>query len=191
VLVSALLLAFTGIRGWLMEILAIQVALSGLPPGYADLVKRFLSGEPGLLVMALVLAPLLEELIFRWGAFRLFEWMGMPPPAVIALSTLVFAALHPAPQVPAAIAFGLLGGHLYQATRNLGWAIGAHFLWNLCGLVDGYLQRERVEALLVPNYVYSATHFPIAYLAVCLALSVVGLLLYRAAIRQETGSLPG
>ena len=190
-LVSALFLAFTGIRGCLMEILAIQVALLGLPPGYAELVKRFLLGDPGLLVMALFLAPVLEELVFRWGAFRLFEWMGMPAPAVIALSTLVFAALHPGPQVPAAIAFGLLAGHLYQATRNLGWAIGAHFLWNLCGLIDGYVQRERVEALLVPGYTYSATHFPVAYLAVCVALSILGLLLYRAAIRRKTGPVPG
>lgn len=174
-----------------MEIGAIHVALLGLPPGYVDLVKRFLSGDPGLLLMALVLAPVLEELIFRWGAFRLFEWMGMPAPAVIAMSTLVFAALHPGPQVPAAIAFGLLGGHLYQVTRDLGWAIGAHFLWNLCGLLDGYIQRERVEALLVPDFAYSATHFPMAYLAICSVLSIVGLLLYRAAIRHERWSVPG
>ena len=167
-----------------MEVFALQAGLLGLPAGYPDLVRRFYAGDAGLLLAALILAPLLEEFIFRWGAFRLLEWLHAPPPAVIALSTLAFATLHPAPQVPAAVVFGLLVGHLYQRTRHLGWAIGAHFVWNLGGLVEGYLQKARVEQLLVPGYTYSPTHFPVMWLAACVLLSVAGLWLYRTAIRR-------
>ena len=94
----------------------------------------------GLTVTGAVVAPLGEELIFRAGLFRLLRRM-LPRPAAVALSALVFAALHQnaATFLPLAV-LGALLALAYEKTGSLLVVVVAHGLFNLnsiAGIVSG------------------------------------------------------
>lgn len=102
------------------------------------------AGFPGLeLLIVVVPAVLHEELLFRGFAFqRLLAWNV---PLAVALSSVVFAALHlgneaigPLSLVNIALA-GVLLALSYLVFRNLWAPLGVHFGWNaLSGPVLGH-----------------------------------------------------
>lgn len=119
---------------------ALQVA--GLPVERQDLIAMFANAEsPWLLVvmitLAVVIAPLTEEFVFRAGLFRFLRtriprWLAFVAPA------LFFACLHVnwntlqglsslAPLAVLAVLFSLA----YERTGQIGTAIVAHALFNL------------------------------------------------------------
>jgi membrane protease YdiL (CAAX protease family) len=90
-----------------------------------------------LMVLAIVMAPITEELVFRAGLFRYCR-TRMPRWASLLVPSLFFASLHVnwstldglasfAPLVVLAIMFSLA----YEHTGNIGTAIVAHALFNL------------------------------------------------------------
>ncbi|CAI7919585.1 unnamed protein product, partial [Closterium sp. NIES-53] len=83
-----------------------------------------------LIFVAGVLAPILEETIFR--AFlltSLTKWM--PVPLAVAGSACAFAAAHMTPnEFPKLAALGLVLGFSYVRTRNLLTPIIIHSVWN-------------------------------------------------------------
>ncbi|CAI5525205.1 unnamed protein product [Closterium sp. Naga37s-1] len=83
-----------------------------------------------LIFVAGVLAPILEETIFR--AFlltSLTKWM--PVPLAVAGSACAFAAAHMTPnEFPKLAALGLVLGFTYVRTRNLLTPIIIHSVWN-------------------------------------------------------------
>lgn len=116
----------------------------GIPAEQQDLIRIFAEAKSpvflvGLIVLATVIAPLGEELVFRAGLFRFFRahlprWMAILVPAVI------FAALHVswtshnmeglasfAPLVALAVLFSIA----YERTGHIGTTIVAHALFNL------------------------------------------------------------
>jgi uncharacterized protein len=108
-----------------------------------DLVGMFQSIDNPILfaamaILAVVVAPLNEELLFRAGLFR-FLRERMPFPGAAAVSSIAFALLHaPGASMPAVAAlFGLamLLCYLYARTGNLAVPIVAHALFNLNTLV--------------------------------------------------------
>ena len=116
--------------------------LCGLPVDHQDLIGMFAHADsPWLLaimiVLAVVIAPLTEELVFRAGLFRYFR-TRLPRAAALVVPAVFFASLHVnwstlqglaslAPLVVLAIAFSLA----YERTGQIGTAVVAHALFNL------------------------------------------------------------
>lgn len=109
--------------------------LIGLPPERQDLVRLFTETKSPVLlvfmiVLATVLAPVTEELIFRAGLFR-FARTRLPRWAALLLPACCFAALHNhfatfAPLVVLGVIFSLA----YERTGRIATSIVAHGLFN-------------------------------------------------------------
>ncbi|MFM8334596.1 MAG: aldehyde dehydrogenase family protein, partial [Opitutaceae bacterium] len=89
-------------------------------------------------VLAVVVAPLTEELVFRGLILRglLGRWR---PAAAIIGSAVLFAATHLNPaQAPVAMLLGLVLGWAYVRTRSLGLCIAGHALNNAATYVTDF-----------------------------------------------------
>ncbi len=130
-LVTALpvLLALNLLWTWLLE-------RFGFPLDQQELVELFRRADSPALVgvvvfMAVLVAPVVEELIFRAGIFR-FLRTRIPRPVALGLQAVVFALLHGnfaafAPLVVLGIAFALA----YERSGRILVPIIAHGLFNL------------------------------------------------------------
>jgi membrane protease YdiL (CAAX protease family) len=108
----------------------------GLPDEPQDLIARFAENKSvlvtvGMLVVACVLAPLSEELLFRAGLYRFVRQKLGRTPALL-VSSLCFGALHAnwAGSLPLAV-LGMLLAIVYEATGSLRVIVLAHGLFNL------------------------------------------------------------
>jgi uncharacterized protein len=117
--------------GW-MELLR----FFNLPEEPQDLIALFNQTKSvfvvaGMLVVACVLAPIYEELLFRAGLYRFIRHRLGRMPALL-LSGLCFGAMHGnwAGFLPLAV-FGMLLAVVYEATGSIRVAIIAHGLFNL------------------------------------------------------------
>ena len=118
----------------------------GLPTGRQDLIGMFANAQSFwqlavMITLAVIIAPLTEELVFRAGLFRYLRtriprWLALVLPAVI------FAVLHVnwstlqglssfAPLVVLAVVFSLA----YERTGRIGTCIIAHACFNLNTIV--------------------------------------------------------
>lgn len=139
----------TGIRyaaGTLLVALPVLTLLSfgwtellrifGLPDEPQDLIARFAETKSvvvigGMLLVACVLAPLSEELMFRAGLYRFVRQKIGRVPALL-VSSICFGILHGnwAGFLPLAM-LGLLLALVYEATGSLRVIVIAHGLFNL------------------------------------------------------------
>ena len=118
----------------------------GLPTDRQSLIAMFANADSAFLlaimiVLAAVLAPITEELVFRAGLFRFFRsWIPRWPALIV--SALLFASLHVnwvtlegltsfIPLMVLAVMFSLA----YERTGNIGTPIMAHALFNLNTIV--------------------------------------------------------
>lgn len=109
---------------------------AGLPDAPQDLISVFSdTSSPfvvaGMLLVACVLAPLSEELMFRAGLYRyLRQRLGRAP--ALLLSSVCFGALHGnwAGFLPLAV-LGMILAVVYEATGSIRVVIVAHSLFNL------------------------------------------------------------
>lgn len=109
--------------------------LCGLPVEPQDMIGRLVNAESpallvGMIVLAVVTAPITEELIFRAGFFR-YARTRLPRWAALLVPACFFAALHQnlatfAPLVALGIVFSLA----YERTGRIGTAMIAHGLFN-------------------------------------------------------------
>jgi membrane protease YdiL (CAAX protease family) len=114
--------------------------LCGIEAEKQDLVEIFANAKsPALLVfmivLAAVIAPITEELLFRWGIFR-YARTRLPRWIALLLPGVLFGALHAnlasfAPLVALGIIFSLA----YERTGRIGTTIVAHGLFNLNTIV--------------------------------------------------------
>lgn len=103
---------------------------AGTVDGVLPLLGGGVGGYLGLLGVTAVLAPVLEETLFRGF---LLPWLTtwLPGPAALLLSATLFAAAHFAPRdFPQLLALGLVLGAAYGRTRNLAVPMAIHGLWN-------------------------------------------------------------
>jgi membrane protease YdiL (CAAX protease family) len=108
----------------------------GLPEQRQDLVGMFARADSLalltlMILLAAVIAPIAEELVFRAGLFRYFR-TRMTRALALLLPAILFALLHAnfasfAPLVLLAIIFSLA----YERTGRIGTSIVAHALFNL------------------------------------------------------------
>jgi len=106
-------------------------------PGTIDAVLPLLrSGEGSagrfvsVLTVTSVLAPLLEEVVFRgFLLVSLTKWL--PTPGAVLFSSVIFGAAHFAPRdFPQLVTLGIVLGFSYARTRNLLTPMFIHSLWN-------------------------------------------------------------
>ena len=116
---------------------ALAAAVSGSEPvgrGTADAVAGVLGADAStvaaLFVVTAILAPILEETVFRGFLLpSLTKWM--PVPAAVCVSALAFAGAHlSARDFPQLAAFGVLLGFSYARSRNLLTTMAVHGAWN-------------------------------------------------------------
>lgn len=83
-----------------------------------------------LLFMSGVLAPILEETVFRGFLLTsLTKYLSLP--ASVFVSSLIFAACHFSPRdFPQLLALGMVMGFAYARSRNLLTSITIHAVWN-------------------------------------------------------------
>jgi membrane protease YdiL (CAAX protease family) len=108
----------------------------GQPPQKQEVVDLFIHAKPGLelsviMLFAIVVAPVAEELAFRLGIFRYVRGR-LPRIAAFALPALMFAAAHPtlAAVLPLFI-FALIQSFAYERTGRIAVPMIAHGLFNL------------------------------------------------------------
>ena len=94
--------------------------------GGEDQATRFLS----ILAVTSVLAPALEEVVFRGFLLAsLTKWL--PTPGAVLFSSVIFAGAHLAPRdFPQLCVLGMVLGFSYARTRNLLTPMMIHSLWN-------------------------------------------------------------
>ncbi|MBD5584315.1 MAG: CPBP family intramembrane metalloprotease [Clostridia bacterium] len=87
--------------------------------------------RPMYAIIALVAAPLFEELFFRGILFECLQ-ERIPWPFASLIASAVFAAIHGSnAQVYGAFILGLFLCMLYHVTGNIGWNVLFHSLYNL------------------------------------------------------------
>jgi membrane protease YdiL (CAAX protease family) len=104
-------------------------------------------GAPGTavvdLLVAVLLAPLVEEVVFRGFVFRALD-EHLHPLLAAGASALLFAAVHVPWDLDALVslfALGLITAYTYRATRSLWPCIIAHAGYNACVLLAGLILR--------------------------------------------------
>jgi membrane protease YdiL (CAAX protease family) len=147
---ATVLIAFPLVQGVALAWQALLGAC-GLPVETPDNVQIFMDLHSPLLrvlyvLLAIVVAPLTEELLFRAGLFRYFRGR-FPRWIALWLPALVFGAMHltraPLASLSALAPLVVLGVILslaYERTGRIGTAIVAHSLFNLitvCGVLLG------------------------------------------------------
>lgn len=108
----------------------------GLPEEVQDAVAIFANTKSplviaGMLIVACVLAPMMEELLFRAGLYR-FCRQRLGRGAALAISGILFGAIHAnwASFLPLAF-LGVMLALVYEATGSIRVAIVAHAFFNL------------------------------------------------------------
>jgi membrane protease YdiL (CAAX protease family) len=95
------------------------------------------------LLVLLVIAPVLEEAVFRAGLQDLLMRSRYRPIVCVGIGALAFTAAHalarPEPMTAAVLLPGLLLGLVYQHTRSLRACIALHAAMNACWL--GFIAR--------------------------------------------------
>ncbi|CAK0785045.1 hypothetical protein CVIRNUC_008250 [Coccomyxa viridis] len=133
-----------GLLGVVLSPVAIGLTVTALtysgyePPvggqGTADGVARIISLDffsyAGLFTTTAVLAPILEETVFR-GFLLTSLSKYMPAPAAVVVSSVAFGAAHLSQRdFPQLVALGVLLGFSYVRSRNLATPMLIHGAWN-------------------------------------------------------------
>jgi membrane protease YdiL (CAAX protease family) len=144
--------------------------------------SRMLSGGFVSIVSVCVIAPIIEEMLFRGIVLRSFL-VSYSATSAILLSSLLFALFHlTVTQLPVAFIMGCLLGWLYFRTRSLWPSILAHFLYNSFTMFlwsTYYSSETQVK--------FSPEFNSIGVTIGALVFSTVGIVLLYYILRPESG----
>lgn len=115
-------------EAWLFELLAAVFPLSGWERNWFAAIG---AGDPGMLLLACVLAPVLEEMLFRGIILRSFLLQYGRWPAICGSAALFGAAHLNLYQYAGAVGVGIFLGWLYERSRSLLPCIALHALYNI------------------------------------------------------------
>lgn len=118
----------------------LQEQLPDLPNVVEQELTEVLMHRGGYFVVCL-LAPLVEELVFRGAILRaLLAWRPERPWVMIAVSALLFALIHMNPaQMPHAFVIGLLLGWMYVRTRSVVPGVVFHWVNNTIAYIQFHM----------------------------------------------------
>lgn len=125
-----------------MYVLNLLIEQAGIPNTMEDTFIKMSRNPLGLLSIAL-LAPILEEMLFRGAIEGRLLRMWQNPWGAIIVSSLVFGVVHMNPaQIPFAFLLGVMFGWLYYRTGSLLPGIIGHVLNNSVAAVNMILYGD-------------------------------------------------
>lgn len=123
-----------------------------------------------------VMAPLVEELLFRGAIEGHLLKQGKRPAVAILVSALLFGLVHINPaQVPFAFAIGSLFGWLYYRTGSVIPGVIGHFLNNSIAVVTMALQTPEELGVRTVDWLGKGSTYALLLLS---AVVMVGMFLY-------------
>lgn len=115
---------------WISDLTSVIIKLTPMTEAEAQMFQRIFNGGATSFLLICIVAPLIEEILFR-GIILRGLLNHYPAPIAIALCAMVFATYHlNLYQFPVALAMGSFAGWLYYKTRSLWPAILAHSFYN-------------------------------------------------------------
>ncbi|HEX6941143.1 MAG TPA: CPBP family intramembrane glutamic endopeptidase [Longimicrobiales bacterium] len=151
------------------------------------LLRAFTAADAGsapALVAILIIAPLLEEVIFRGIVLRSLDAL-LPPALAVLLSAALFAAAYwDADQLLPAFAAGVVFGWVYLATGSLFLPILGHIFWNAQMLLFGWWPWLELPPAELAHADGGLPLQPAWWLAVCAAAAVGGAVALGIGIRR-------
>ena len=125
-----LLIIAVGAQIWVSDLAAIVIYFLPMSDQEVHMFQRVFTGGTASLLLICVVAPLIEEMMFR-GIILRGLLCHYPPGTAIALSALIFAMYHlNIYQMPVALTVGVFSGWLYYKTRSLWPSILLHVFFN-------------------------------------------------------------
>lgn len=94
------------------------------------------SAPVGNVVLAVLVAPVVEELVFRGVLYRSLR-TRLPVGAAVALTTVAFTVGHASGSVPGALLLGVVAAMAYERTRTLLAPVAVHAASNAAMLLFG------------------------------------------------------
>ena len=168
--------------------LALQEALAFLPDIAKEETKGLLSSPWGFIIVCLM-APVLEEVVFRGAILNaLRKWLTSDTAAIL-LSSLLFALLHFNPaQMPHAFLIGILLAWLCLRTGSILPAIVFHWVNNITAFTIAQIAPEWQDKTLTELF-HSSTPLIIAVVllsTICLIIALVQIQRHTAQGKQTT-----
>ncbi len=180
-----LILFFLGIQQWLNVVNAGMEKVIPPPRWFWEMFGRIFDNDFGFwgaFMKVVVIAPIVEELIFR-GVIMHGLMRNYRPAKAIFYSGLLFALFHLNPwQFPATFVLGLLLGWLMIRTRNIYLCIAGHAINNLLVLLAITFQEEISASFL--------STFSIATVLGISALLVMGAVAGMVLVTRKQGLAP-
>ena len=137
------------------EVNNLLVHLFPMSQSELDMFVAMVSGGVVSAITLCVIAPFVEEMLFRGLFLRSFLWNYSPAKA-IALSSLLFGAAHlNVYQFVIASTLGLLSGWLYLMTRSLWPCIFEHAIYNSGVMLYYFQSSQEPKATAVPIPVHN------------------------------------
>ena len=104
------------------------------------------------LVIAIVMAPIAEELVLRGVTVRLFKWAGLSMVATMILQAILFSVMHMQPlQMCYTLVVGLLLGYFAIRYDSIWISILGHLTFNFLGtIVSGLLDEAELSMWMLP-----------------------------------------
>jgi membrane protease YdiL (CAAX protease family) len=139
-----------------------------LPNWFADTFQEMAKYPALIIVGGCVLAPILEECLFR-GILLKGLLRNYRPAVAIGQSALLFGLVHFNPaQSTVALLMGVLLGWLYYRTRSLGLCIMLHALYNLLSFGAMYFMKSQR-----PPAAFNFTRLPQYWITLAIAGAVL------------------
>ena len=147
----------------------------GLPDMMQDTFRAMSRNVFGIISIA-IMAPLVEELLFRGAIQGHLLRKGMKPVYAILIASAVFGIVHMNPiQIPFAFAIGLIFGWLYYRTGSVVPGLIGHFINNSIATIQmALLSKEELNTKTIEWLGEGPTY---AIFAISLALTI-GMFLY-------------
>ncbi|MDD4191749.1 MAG: CPBP family intramembrane metalloprotease [Mangrovibacterium sp.] len=169
-------LSLMGTHVFLGEVNMAVDRLIPAPSWFLELFDRLFENDYGIygtFLKVVVIAPVIEELIFR-GIIMHGFMRNYPKVVAILVSALFFALFHLNPwQFPATILLGLLLGWVMVITRNIFACMAGHAINNLLVL----LSIQHWESIRESSFflLEKGHQLKISYFVVAFSLAVIGL----------------
>ena len=147
----------------------------GLPDMMQDTFRAMSRNVFGIISIA-IMAPLVEELLFRGAIQGHLQRKGMKPVYAILIASAVFGIVHMNPiQIPFAFAIGMIFGWLYYRTGSVVPGMIGHFINNSIATIQmALLSKEELNTKTIEWLGEGPTY---ALFAISLALTI-GMFLY-------------
>ena len=116
----------------------------------------------GAVVVAVIGAPLIEEIVFRGIVFRSLRRVS-PPWVAILVSSVLFGLYHMnTVQIVYATFMGLVAGIIYEKSNNLLFPILVHVANNLVAAIQGFIPFESGDIIM--NVISLIMIIPMGYI---------------------------